>query len=441
MSAPDLVLARYATVLVPLVLVLIGLRVERTRDGRAAALLAGISAAVGISALDPVARTAGWWSFAPVDGAFHGMPVDLWLGWAALWGALPVLFRRVLPWPLTVPLLAWLDLIAMPRLAPLLVLGERWWIGELIGAAGVMLPSVLLGVAVAERRWLTARVLGQLVVFAGLTLWLFPRVAFTFDGATWPREHLAVWAQLALLLSIPALLAVREFATRGRGTAYPWDPPDRLITTGPYAYVANPMQLSVVALMLLLAVAAGSWAMVVAAVVAVAFSAAVAEPHERAALAARHGDEWRAYRRRVRDWWPRWTPYVDGPEPVLWLDADCGPCAATAAFLRDRRPHGLVVAPAGEHPGVIWRAEYAGAGGHVAHGVAAVARGLEHLHLGWAYTGWFLRLPGVDAVAQAVVDAFVAPPHPAGTVDGSHEWRPDVGHQAEAAGRHAHRRH
>nr|WP_063746574.1 methyltransferase [Catenuloplanes japonicus] len=427
---------RYACLLVPLALVLIGLRLERNRDARAAAMLAGISAAIGISALD----TGPWWSFAPVDGTFHGLPVDLWLGWAALWGTVPVLFRRTLPWPLIVLLLVWLDLVAMPRLAPLVILGEHWWLGETIGALVVMLPSVALGVAGADRKWLVARALGQLVVFAALALWLVPRIAFTFDGATWPRAHPAVLAQLVLLASVPALLAVREFVVRGRGTAYPWDPPDRLITTGPYAYVANPMQISIVALMLLLAAAARSWAMLAAAGLAVAFSAALAEPHERDALAARHGESWREYRRQVRDWWPRWTPYA-ASVPVLWLDRDCGPCAATTAFLHARYPHGLVIAPADRHPGVIWRATYSGGDGHTERGVAAVARGLEHLHLGWAYVGWFLRLPGVNALAQAVTDVFVAPPHQAGTVNGNLAGRPDVGHQAAAAGRRARRRH
>lgn len=134
-------------------------------------------------------------------------------------------------------------------------------------------------------------------------------------------------------------------------------------------------------------------------------------------------------------------PDVDGSRPVLWLDGDCGPCAATTAFLRDRRPHGLEITPARHHTGVIWRAEYVGGDGRPEHGVAAVARGLEHLHLGWAYAGWLLRLPGLNMIAQAVTDVFVAPPHPAGTVEGNHEWGADVGHQAEAPGRHARRRH
>jgi hypothetical protein len=46
--------------------------------------------------------------------------------------------------------------------------------------------------------------------------------------------------------------------------------------------------------------------------------------------------------------------------------------------------------------------------------VAAVARGLEHIHLGWACVGWFLRCPGIAGLAQLMVDAAIAPRRPAG---------------------------
>jgi protein-S-isoprenylcysteine O-methyltransferase Ste14 len=416
---------RYLGLLVPAALTLLAAlavhsgrqRHRRQRHGRewrreyGAALLASIAAAVGVAGLNEAARSTGWHSFAPVDGAFRGMPVDLWIGWAALWGAAPTLARRIVPVPVALALLLWLDLVAMPRLDPLVRLGPDWFVGEFVGLVAVALPAQLLGRWTADRRRLYGRCALQVAVFAGLSLWLVPTVAFEAGGGSW--HHLAdldprvlfVLAQVGLLVAAPAVLAVREFAVRGGGTPYPWDPPVTLVTTGPYAYLANPMQLSAVLLMLLLAAATRSGALALGTASVVAFAVAVAGPHEHSDLSARHGAGWHAYRRQVRAWWPRFTPY--GPAARLGLDPDCGSCTAVARFLRRRRPHRLAIVRAGAH---ARRAEYVADDGHRERGVAAVARGLEHVNLAWAYTGWLLRLPGVGWLAQLVTDALIAPP-------------------------------
>ena len=44
-------------------------------------------------------------------------------------------------------------------------------------------------------------------------------------------------------------------------------------------------------------------------------------------------------------------------------------------------------------------------------GVAAIARALEHIHLGWAIIGWSLALPGVVHFAQLLADVFGPAPH------------------------------
>jgi protein-S-isoprenylcysteine O-methyltransferase Ste14 len=43
---------------------------------------------------------------------------------------------------------------------------------------------------------------------------------------------------LGLILFISSL---RRFATEGKGTLAPWDPPRQLVVRGPYRYVRNPM--------------------------------------------------------------------------------------------------------------------------------------------------------------------------------------------------------
>jgi protein-S-isoprenylcysteine O-methyltransferase Ste14 len=418
------IVGRYACLVGPGLLVLVGLRLERDRNARMAALLASIAAAVGIAALTPVAERLGWWRFATVDGSLAGLPVDAWLGWAALWGAVPVLVRRYVALPVALGFLLWLDLVTMPALDPLVRLGSRWLVGEVAGLLAIALPAQLLGRWTAQRRHLHARILLQVTVFSALALWLVPATAFALGDGAWPRSSLVLALQLGALLAAPGLAAVREFAVRGGGTPYPWDPPVRLVSTGPYAYVANPMQLSVVGLLLLLAALGHSRTLVAVAVAAVAFSVAVAGPHEDTDLTRRYRHRWRWYRGHVRLWWPRWTPYP--ATGALWLDEDCGACAAVGRFLSRRNPHGLRILPA--EAGQM-RARYAGGDGHEERGVAAVARALEHINLGWAYLGWVLRLPGVAWLAQTAADAFLAAPHPAsGRQASDEEICHDCGH-------------
>lgn len=424
-------MVRYLCLAVPLAATLAAAAGERDRRVRGAALLAFIAAAAGLAVLNELARRAGWYAFAPVDGVFRGLPIDLWIGWAALWGAVPVLLRRRLPLLVALGLLCWLDAVTMPRLFPLVQLGPRWLLGEAVGLVAVALPAQVLGRFTAGGRHLRVRVLLQVAVFATMALWLVPTVAFELGDGSWgrlgrlPRPWQFALAEVAVLVAAPALAAVREFASRGAGTPFPWDPPQRLVSTGPYAYLANPMQVSTTGLLLLCAAAAGSAALAAAAVAAAAFAVGVAGPHEHADLRHRYGPSWPEYRRQVRAWWPRWRPYQPGPGAVLWLDEQCGPCTATGVFLRGRRPTGLALAPAAAHQGPLVRAEYVGGDGHRERGVAAVARGLEHVNLGWAYVGWLLRLPGVGWLAQLITDAVIAPPHRPGQPRGEGWPTPD----------------
>jgi len=65
------------------------------------------------------------------------------------------------------------------------------------------------------------------------------------------------------------------------------------------------------------------------------------------------------------------------------------------------------VIPAETHPsGALTRITYEPADGtRSSAGIEAVARALEHLHLGWALVGFLLRLPLVCQLTQLLTDA------------------------------------
>lgn len=412
---------RALVLVVPCVALWLAARVgPSTRREHGALLLAGVGAFVGLGVLHEFAHLAGWWSYLDVAGTWRGFPVDLWIGWAVLWGPLPVALRRIVGLPTALVVAAWLDVLAMPALAPLVVLDDGWLWGELVGLAGVLAPAGLLGRWTADARHLAARVTLQVGVFAGVVFWLLPTTVFTLGDGSWAqltgRSHveIAILIQLAAVLALPALAAVQELAEHGGGTPFPWDPPDRLVTTGPYAYLANPMQASATALLAVLAVVTQSWSLGAAAAAAIAFSVTIAEPHEREHLRARFGPAYERHRVAVRAWWPRWRPAI-ARDSWLFVDADCQLCRELGVALTAAEPARLRWADAADHPHELARVHYTD-GEVTDDGLPAIGRALGHLHLGAAAIGWVVRLPVLRAGLQLVADTVAPPARPVARV-------------------------
>lgn len=400
-------LLRNLTLLLPLVAV-VAAAVVRDRRGElrervAAAVLATLLAWTGVLAVESL---GSWWVFADGPSTVLGMPLETSLGWALGWGALPVIAggRPVLWWLGFV----WSDVLLVPRLGPLVRLGDDWLLGEAVLLVVVAAPALVLGRATHTHRHLGLRVALQALTFTALVGWAVPTLALARDDLGWADvvDHsFAVRGLLllgAVLVGVPVLAAVAELWRVGEGTPFPWDPPVRLVTTGPYAYLHNPMQTGASLLLALLAGAAGSVTLGLGVLVAVVFSVAVAERHESAVLA----DRWpgyRGYRAAVRGWVPRRRPHV-GAGSTLWVSRTCGLCAETGEAVQLLRPEGLIVRAAEEagRPLVRMRWEE---GRTSDDGVRALARALELSGLGWAWVGWLVRLPVLGSGVQAVADA------------------------------------
>jgi protein-S-isoprenylcysteine O-methyltransferase Ste14 len=381
----------------------------------AGGLLASVWNLPALLALNVLAIRFGWWRFDATGGLLLGIPVDLYLSWAWIWGAVAAWAMPLAPATAVVAAALAVDLLLMPAASPVLRLGPGWLAGEALGLLTALLPAQLLARWTSRQQALRLRVALQALAFAGLLFFVLPAVAIDGSRTSWtnPLER-PLWqvSLLVQLLAIPCVLgvsAVQEFAMRGLGTPVPFDAPCRLVTTGVYAYVRNPMQLSALLLLVLIGLALQNLWVAAAGVMAHVYSVGLAGWDEDDDLQRRFGDRWAAYKRVVPRWIPRWRPWysADAPPARLYVAATCELCGGVRQWLEQRRPLQLEIVHAECHrSSSLTRIRYEppDAEGN-ASGIPALARALEHIHLGWAVFGWTLRVPGVCQAVQLLVDA------------------------------------
>jgi protein-S-isoprenylcysteine O-methyltransferase Ste14 len=372
--------------------------------------------------LNVVAQRRGWWRFDARGGLLLGVPLELYLSWVWLWGALPALAFPSTPVVVVAALAFVADLILMPASLPVIRLGHGWLIGEAIGLALCLVPGLLLARWTTDRQQLPKRAMLQVIAFAGFVVFVLPAIAIDGSGTGWlppterPLWQLSLIAQVLFLPLLMGLSAVQEFVTHGSGTPVPFDPPRRLVTTGVYAYVRNPMQLSALLLLLCLGVVLGNLWISAAGLMTHLYSIGFAAWDEDEDLQRRFGSEWIVYRTAVRSWLPRLRPWRKPgiPSGRLYVAGTCETCRGVAEWFERRDPIGLVILPAESHASrALTRITYeGGATRETVSGVIAVGRALEHIHLGWALVGMLFRLPGISALIQLVVDGSGGEPRP-----------------------------
>ena len=145
-------------------------------------------------------------------------------------------------------------------------------------------------------------------VVVGLIPWLLTR---------WQaREPLPYWAPVRVLgglLLIAGLVALVHafvrFVVEGFGTPAPVAAPERLVVGGAYRYVRNPMYVAVLAAIVGQALLLGRLVLLLYAAAAWISVAAFVNFYEEPTLARRFGADYEAYRRAVPAWWPRLRPW------------------------------------------------------------------------------------------------------------------------------------
>ena len=162
-----------------------------------------------------------------------------------------------------------------------------------------------------SRPFAIVRALAVATVFVSMWTWLMPRWFASSKGVSLaPHWNTANIALFVLGFTIMAK-CVWDFAWTGRGTPAPFDPPRRLVVSGLYLFVRNPMYIGMGLVLLgeillwpqiareLIILMVVLWALVNG------FVMLYEEPH----LRDKFGDDYIHYCQHVRRWLPRLTPF------------------------------------------------------------------------------------------------------------------------------------
>jgi protein-S-isoprenylcysteine O-methyltransferase Ste14 len=160
--------------------------------------------------------------------------------------------------------------------------------------------------------WAFAGSLLFLVLAPGTVAGLVPfwLTGWRVDGPFFGVQVVRVGGAFMIVAGLVSLLdSFTRFAFVGLGTPAPVAPPTRLVVSGQYRHVRNPMYVAVLAIVIGQALALGNSVLLrYGAVLWLLFHMFVVL-YEEPALGSQFGASYRAYCQNVRRWWPRARPW------------------------------------------------------------------------------------------------------------------------------------
>lgn len=105
------------------------------------------------------------------------------------------------------------------------------------------------------------------------------------------------------------LICVFNFGNRGRGTLAPWWPTRKLVISGPYRYVRNPMILGVIFILFGEALYFNSISILIWALFFFVLNSLYFELVEEPKLERKFGDDYVDYKEEVNRWMPKFKAY------------------------------------------------------------------------------------------------------------------------------------
>ncbi|MGH1575613.1 methyltransferase family protein [Planktotalea sp.] len=397
---PLMLALRWALLLGPLALVLFMVRYrELPRRTQVAGLFAFLYGISMVFVTHSIALYFDWWHYGWDALMLNGLPADIMVGGAVLFGpGLYFTFPRTAPLMICLPIIIGLHGTVFSSLEPLVIAGPNWFLGVLFVFATAHIPAIYLAKWTEEDRYLPLRCALLAIMTGGLIFAILPALIMQEMGGTWDLLSKPFWSYaltlpLLTLTSVIGLSANQVLCLQGKGTPIPLDPTKRLVRTGIYAYVSNPMQLSAALSWLVLGLFLQNIWIMGAALMAWVFVQGMVRWHHRHDLLKRFPKGWPNYKENVPEWIPRWTPWTPNTA-TLHLATDH---RALRRLLRGAK--GLTVQQTEQ------LSHYENPDDVTAYsGTAACLMALTHINFAWtvfAYTA-LIPLLGLAYLAQAL---------------------------------------
>ena len=165
--------------------------------------------------------------------------------------------------------------------------------------------------------------LRAILLLPGTVTVVIPAIILCFAGIGWPsfpwNIALPIIGSVFIFLGLSLMVRTnRLFATVGKGTLAPWNPPQKLVVRGVYRHVRNPMITGVCCILLGEAIFFGSLPLLGLFGFGLILNLIYIPLFEEPGLVKRFGDDYLLYKRNVPRWVPRLTPWEGLSEPAEW---------------------------------------------------------------------------------------------------------------------------
>lgn len=364
---------------------------------------------LSLPVIDKLCIHFGFWHYLEDGHILSYMPFDLYFNWVVIWGVIVTYFFKTRHIPILILFLFWIDLVIIPHMETygILRLGSNWLVGELLVILFVLLPAQVWARASFTGNPIWLRSFFQVCSIILLFCILFPFLLSQYSDSSFDFSFLktAYLLQVVFITSLPGLAAVVDLYVFGKGTPFPYDKTERLVTNGIYSYIRNPIQLTLTLVFIPLSFTYNDYWLLMGIALAIFYSQSIAVFHEGYDMERRFGQPWNAYKASVPRWYFLWRPKEQKIKGMIFFKNDCNICQQVRSWFEAKNPMNLEFRHATD---VMNQVTYQYEDKNVTS-VIAISYALGHINLLWASLGWFMRIPPLCFLIQAIVDVSLPP--------------------------------